>query len=283
MSEIYRNSTQFVYLDIHGSVADATPTAVCNGTPLEVTGPQTIDSGAQRWTATIGLVQTQNVGELKVTWDFTLDGLTAQKVDYFDVVVPLVELGDLLVEFADAGVAEADLLRVEKKVRNYIENYTNQKFSPSLETITVKATGTNLILPKRLISVTETNPTFLGGYTIDNDGWGMTLTVPYDYDYPGVIVAPYSNPNVFYRNVQNVAITGRWGYDRVPQAVQEAAELLIEDFIAPESVYRDKYLASLTSPDWRIQFNSKAFTGTGNARVDQLLSGFVNTNRWLVI
>ena len=281
MSEIYKNSTHFVYLDISGGTADAPPTAVCNGVSLNVQGPELVN-GVERWTAVVGLVQTQSVGELAVTWSFTMDGTPATKVDYLDVVAPLLELDDLLDEFG-GEVEESDLIKAERKVRSYIESYTGQVFAPSLETVTVKATGTSVILPKRLISVTETNPVFLSGYTIENNGWGITLTVPYDYDYPGVIIAPYSNADAFYHGERKIAITGRWGWDRAPKPVQEAALLLVEDFLAPEAAYRDKYLESLTSPDWRIQFHGNAFRGTGNVRVDQLLADYVNKNRWVII
>lgn len=276
MTDIYRNSIKEVHLDIQGANADATPTATANGNALVVTAGTSPATGVERWVATIGIDKTQNVGELPVVWSFTINGGTAvTQTDYYDVVVPLVSVSDLLVEFEDCGETEEELIKAEHKVRTFIESYTGQVFAPYDATVILKVSGTTFFLPKKLISFTESDPVFLSAPVIEGDGWKLRVTAPLDYDYPGVIQAPYSSLDTYYRYSRQVSITGRWGYERVPNQVREAAIILIGDLLSPDSVYRDKGLISLTSPDWRIQYHASALKGTGSIRVDQLLEDYV--------
>lgn len=78
-------------------------------------------------------------------------------------------------------------------------------------------------------------------------------------------------------------ITGAWGYNVVPSPVKEAAKLLINDYACSEQMYRDRYLDSIKSADWRLQYNAQAFLQTGNVRADQLLSDFVMKRGWALI
>jgi len=78
-------------------------------------------------------------------------------------------------------------------------------------------------------------------------------------------------------------ITGTWGYQAVPQPVREAAKLLINDYACSEQQYRDRYLESVKSADWRLQFTSGAYARTGNVRADQLLYDYVVERGWAVI
>lgn len=77
-------------------------------------------------------------------------------------------------------------------------------------------------------------------------------------------------------------ITGDWGYKTVPPAVKEAARLLVNDYACSEAAYRDRYLESIKAADWRLQFSSRAWESTGNARADYLLSDYVILD-WAVI
>jgi hypothetical protein len=78
-------------------------------------------------------------------------------------------------------------------------------------------------------------------------------------------------------------ISGQWGWNSVPAAVQEAAALLAHDYACADVLYRDRYLTSMTAADWRIQFNAGAFSDTGNVRANQLLEEYVIKNNWVAI
>jgi hypothetical protein len=74
-----------------------------------------------------------------------------------------------------------------------------------------------------------------------------------------------------------------WGYDAVPDEVQEAAMLLANDYASHEVGYRDRYLQILKIQQDSLTYHNAAFRGTGNARVDLLLGGFRRQNGMIVL
>lgn len=115
----------------------------------------------------------------------------------------------------------------------------------------------------------------------DGDGEGPFIG-PLGSRPGGVIVAPGAGRATAWRNDYPFQITGLWGYETIPEPVKEAARLLINDYACSEIMYRDRYLESIKSADWRLQFSSRAWQATGNVRADQLLSEFVLLD-WAVI
>lgn len=120
----------------------------------------------------------------------------------------------------------------------------------------------------------------------DDDGiWTLPLPGEPGYEKTGhglVIAPPGARTPTVWRDDYPFSITGNWGYKSVPGAVQEAARLLVNDYGCREAAYRDRYLESIKAADWRLQFSSRAWESTGNARADYLLSEFVILD-WAVI
>ena len=288
MNEIFRNSTHNVYLDIHGGVADAPPTAVVGTTPLAVQGPETIGA-AQRWTAIVSLAQTQNVGPLAVDWSFSIGGQPVQKTDYFSVVVPLVDISDVRGELeVPVNITDSQIMRAERQVRRIVERTCGQQFSPTKETVLVKGSGaTSIKLPKRLISIDNVTDPRTGlqlvNFDIRNDGWNLIRT-SYMYNSPtltvtGPIFDPYNyNYTLTWLSGHEWSITGTWGWNYPPPAVQDATLVLIEQRLCPETIYRDNYFTSMKASDWRFDIGNGAFTGTGNVVSDQLLAPYIVSN-----
>lgn len=99
----------------------------------------------------------------------------------------------------------------------------------------------------------------------------------------GITVAPWASGRATpWKQDYPFQITGDWGYKSVPAAVKEAAKLLVNDYACSEAAYRDRYLESIKAADWRLQFSSRAWESTGNARADHLLSDYVILD-WAVI
>jgi hypothetical protein len=82
---------------------------------------------------------------------------------------------------------------------------------------------------------------------------------------------------------QPYQITAEWGYDAVPEEVQEAALLLANDYITNDSEYRDRYLEILKIQQDSFTYHPGAFRGTGNARVDLLLGPFRRQNGMVIL
>lgn len=285
MSEIYNNTSQYVYLDILGATADATPTAKIGTTDLPVTGPTTVD-GKEQWKAVIGFNNTINNGEFDVVWTFDIDGVPTTKKDHFEVVTPLIDAGTIRTELdLPIDITDADIVMGERRVRRLIEKHCGQRFQLSNETLRIRGTGDKILAtPKRALSITSITEARTGlaqaYYAITNDGWGIDRSAGFvwtdqAYTVTGVIFSPYAVLGRTWMYNAEWDVNGSWGWENVPTPVQEAALVLLEQRLCAQSVYRDNYLQSITAADWRMQFDPEAYYGTGSAAADHLLSEYI--------
>lgn len=288
MAEIYRNTTQFVYLDIYNGEADSEPEAVIAGdTPYILDVVEDTDfEPAQRWVVEIPLSETQDVRDFNIVWTFSVNGQDAAKVDRLTVVVPLVDLDDIRSELElPTETTDAQIVLMERRVRRIIEAHCNQKFEPRVETLTLTGVGTKqLTLPKRLISVTALRDNRAGalwfGFSIQNDGWALRRVSGYYYGEDATssapIYAPYTSHGLYAKWPAGFVweVTGTWGWEYVPEEVREAALTLLEQRLCSQSAYRDNYLSSMKAADWRFDYFQESILGTGNAVADSLLESY---------
>lgn len=74
-------------------------------------------------------------------------------------------------------------------------------------------------------------------------------------------------------------IDGDFGYKVVPQDIQEACELLIQDIKNDNLKYINRYIESFDNEDFKIKFAKNPTTGTGNMFVDKILEKYRNRLR----
>lgn len=240
---------------------------------------------------------------------------------FYEVVSPLLTKQELQRILDDEDLADEDVWEVESAVRHVIQAYTGQKFGYDKgKTLTVEGHGeTALRLPERLIAITGVNTMTSAldtrAFIITSDGWylkkGWAEAVPLaatsdstfwgessfnntiytdpddsvnpGYEDGGIIVAPgASGRATAWKQDYPFEITGDWGHKTIPTAVKEAAKLLVNDYACSETLYRDRYLESIKAADWRLQFSSRAWESTGNARADYLLSDYILMD-WAVV
>jgi hypothetical protein len=67
------------------------------------------------------------------------------------------------------------------------------------------------------------------------------------------------------------------GYLRVPDDVEQAAKLLIEDLKCGKLDYYKRYVTAYNTDQFRIQFDKAMLGGTGNFLVDKILDKYVKT------
>jgi hypothetical protein len=67
------------------------------------------------------------------------------------------------------------------------------------------------------------------------------------------------------------------GYLRVPEDVEYAAKLLIEDLKCGKLDYYKRYVTAYNTDQFRIQFDKAMLGGTGNFLVDKILDKYVKT------
>lgn len=235
---------------------------------------------------------------LVLTVTFELDGSQEKRV-FLNVATPYLELHELYSILEDED--EEAAWEVEAAVRHVINAHTGQEFGLTEEPQTISGNGATLATTRPVLelkTLTEdggevfNSSTDLGkfDYRIAGDGWYIKRptwsehTVRNDrshYYSANPIKAPTFVNSEFRSNSVYVA-NGRFGYEEVPHAVREAAKLLVNDYACADSLYRDRYLKSMRSADWKIDFASGAWIATGNARADLLLNPYI-VNRLVII
>lgn len=268
-----------------------------------------------RYSVSVPFAYTQNEGEYEVHWEFQYsdDGGTYTYLNHTPVsivrpYIPLTEVASIIEASGESAP------RIEVAVRNLINSFCGQSFGYGRKTLKVAGRGSSsLRLPEKLHKVYSIQRegfdrrlydvadvlgnSFLGQglFRVTGDGWYLATSGAYvggggikaDYHGQLTVTGPIYDPYKHYTSVFSPAsvlmIDGEWGWKEVPGPVQEAARLLANDFACQDSIYRDRYVEAITSADWRLQFNSGAYTKTGNARADQLLSNYVLPRGWLVV
>ena len=72
------------------------------------------------------------------------------------------------------------------------------------------------------------------------------------------------------------------GWDKVPGNVQQACVELMKDYFGKDNIWKNKYIKNIQTFDWKFEYSSEVYSGTGNAYADQLLAPYV-INRMVVI
>ncbi len=71
------------------------------------------------------------------------------------------------------------------------------------------------------------------------------------------------------------------GYKNIPSDIVKATELLVEDIACGKLEYYKRYATAYSTDQFRIQFDSNMFEGTGNIIVDKILSKYAKSIRKL--
>lgn len=205
------------------------------------------------------------------------------------VVTPYANISEIrdVLGVSASLYTDAELLRAERRVRGVIDGFTGQNFGRFIGTRKVTGAGeSQLKLPERLVSIESLGGAYVipdpAYYAVRGGGYYIGTTAPLpdngDLVFTSVIRSPDSmyHNNIFRENVV-YTITGVWGWDAVPTSIKEAALLLIEDSLDPDSEYRERYGAIVRAADWTFEYHDKAYDGTGNATADRLLEPY---KRW---
>ncbi len=306
MRTIYVNSSdRKAYLDVPVTPVSGTLEVVIKEQGVLVHTVSTVTAADSRYSIDIPFALAQSDRSLEIQWtfDYVEDGHTYEydNKTYVDVVTPILPIRDIQAILGD-NFNDEEVADVERAVRHIIQAHTGQFFGKFFGKKYITGSGEPYLrLPSKLISLNTVN-----GNTYWNDalavrgsGWYLQSrtygvpTVRADFDgwhedpwgYSGrvPIVAPYTKTTFNFLDNVEYEVDGVWGWNSVPTAVQEAARLLVNDYACSDSMYRDRFLSSMTAADWRIQFHEGAFSNTGNVRANQLLAEFVLRRGWVII
>jgi len=248
---------------------------------------------------------THDEGVVNLLVTFEIDGEEFNRSLDVNVVTPYIELHEIKDILGDAA-DDQECFDAEAAARQIINAHTGQEFGLFVGTVKVLSNYDEALpLPRRLIEPTKIvagtipifdrdTPTsylnFLGenqfvttgsGWFLKRPIWSSSIIVGDMYSSDPIEAPRFTGVHKFDNDVE-YTITGKFGYESVPEPVRQAAKILTEQYECADREYREQYLESIKSADWRIQFNSGAYRRTGNARADKLLSPYV-INRAKVI
>jgi hypothetical protein len=85
----------------------------------------------------------------------------------------------------------------------------------------------------------------------------------------------------FIRNY-SYRVQGKFGWESVPDEVEQACLQLMGHYFDKDRYWKDQYLKSVQTFDWKFEYSSDVNRGTGCAYADKLLSSYV-LNQMVVI
>lgn len=283
---VYRDTNTSVVFE-HPHAGPLTATVYREGVVTPILTTTGLSSVGGKYTLPLTYTSTSIDGKLTIIW--TATGF--ERKQRVDVVTPIVALSRLRTLYEDGNPSDAELSKLENTVRVVIESYTGQSFGYFEGAKTFIGTGGNSILfSQRLNKLIAFDGGWPGTLKIAMGGWSLIVIPEYMLGIKeappeefltiittDVIRIPEWYVKRFNRGV-TYTVTGEWGYDAVPEDVQEAAMLLANDFLCSESLYRDRYLDSIKIQQDTITYHPGAYRGTGNARADLLLERYIKPN-----
>lgn len=215
-----------------------------------------------------------------VTLDITVNDGSGQfsVKENIEVVTPLfthIDLGD--------AYEPEKTPELERLVRAVVEAKTGQSFGKKSEAYPV-STGQRIInFDAPLIRFTGVSDRYLTDTTtlsppkIPFEVMEDRFSVAVDWDSYDVKTDSFwlaSN-----RRPRYMFLYGEFGYDRVPEDVKQAALLIAGMWTDDQSVWRDRYIRTIRSSDWSVQYSGMSYRSTGSVTADMLLESYVRKNQ----
>lgn len=243
--------------------------------------------------------------KFKVIWQYSVDGNEASHSYFIDVVTPYANLADVIDDL-NYGTDVSDpnyktyheLQMAEKYARKLIEIYTAQFFYLYDDVQIVYGSGADILpMPFRLAEIHEVYENdvllvdningvnnWLYSPIVSESGFGIRvnrqdLMDNIVYTANGMVPPSINDigPNGAFRKDARYAVQGRFGWTAVPDNVEEACIILIKQFFEKDTDWKNRYVKSISTFDWKFDFMEDAHRGTGNLYADQLLQPYVIT------
>lgn len=251
---------------------------------------------------------TNRVREFKLIWNYEVEGNDVIKTIEVYITKPYTDITQAIDELkfgADPSDPSyksfADLQLAERYARNKIEDLTGQQFAPHEMTYAVYGDNSDIIsLPEKMIEIhkiyandvllvdnLEDINNWLYDPQITESGYGIRVnrqnivdnTV---YSANGMVPPDSAYSGRAFSNGVRYVIEGVFGWEEVPQQVEQACIELMGHYFEKDNNWKDHYLKKVSTFDWNFEYDSQVFSGTGCAYADKLLSPFIVTQMVLI-
>jgi hypothetical protein len=246
---------------------------------------------------------------LKFLWQYDIGGESITKEEKVFCVTPYTDITQAQ-DYLGFGSDPSDpnyktydeILAAEKYARSIIEDYTGQKFYIYDDSYTIHGSGADLLpLPYRINSLHELyqNDILLEDTINNTSNWGFRVMIAESgyalrvnradmvdntvYVANGMVPPSINDVGygAFIRNY-SYRVQGKFGWESVPDEVEQACLQLMGHYFDKDRYWKDQYLKSVQTFDWKFEYSSDVNRGTGCAYADKLLSSYV-LNQMVVI
>jgi len=243
--------------------------------------------------------------KFKLKWTYAIESELVHHYSNVDVVYPYIDLADSM-EDLGFGTDPSDpntktyheIIMAEKYARKIIEFYTGQNFYLYTDTHVVYGDSSDsLRLPSKINQIysLHENDILLLDNLNDINNWSYSTQISESgfgirinradmldntvYTANGMIPPSinYTDGGVF-RNGSSYIVHGLFGWDSVPDDVNQACIQLMGHFFDKDRAWKDQYIKKIQTFDWNIEYSSNIHSGTGCSYADKLLEPYVITN-----
>jgi len=242
-------------------------------------------------------------------WEYEYEGVDHTHITYLDVVTPYISIQEAI---EDLGLGSDsndpnyktyhEIRMAEKYARKMVEHYTGQKFYLYDNTFTIMGNDSDTLPLSskmwRLHTLHQNDQLWIDnlnninrlGYLIEptTSGFGLkinqsTLLDGDTYIANGMVPPSIHDvsPNIFKRG-RHYDVYARFGWDTVPDEVEQATIEIMRSYFSKDRAWKDRYVSKISTTDWDFEYSSNAFSGTGSAYADKLLSDYVVTQMVVV-
>jgi hypothetical protein len=260
-------------------------------------------SSSMGWTATLTSDSAAYDRRVKIEWIQTTASSASAIFEYATLIRPFATASRIrTLADIENTTTDATLVKNERKARYFLQAHTGTDFTKEYKSLVVYGNNSDILsLPTPLIRLDKI-------YEDDILIYDMVSTASvneFDFnletslsrtrikiintedeferavqEFPEVHVLPYDG--VFKKDCQ-YKITGIWGYQYVPNEIEQATALLVEDYLCNDFNIRNKNISKLSNDSYDLTYASNAGTGTGNLLVDKLISPWLSAPRFMVI
>jgi hypothetical protein len=281
--------------------------AISPNTLLATLTPSIDENNPGTYIVNIPYQYTDRNKTLRLVWNYTVNGTVVKKSDEIFVITPYVDFNhaqDLgfSTDSSDPGYKSyKDLLMAEKYARKKIEEYTGQDFYLHEESYVAYGHGSDTLpLPEKITELYKlhVNDILLLDNIADVNNWSYDVVISESgygirinranmldstvYTANGMVPPSINDSSGVFQLGATYKVYGRFGWASVPDNVELAAIELMKDFFSNDKEWRNKYIKSIQTFDWKFDYNGSAFSGTGNSYADQLLSEYVITKSVII-
>lgn len=313
MQNIVKGTKEKIHLNVYSdgnlAQADSIPTITISDADSTSNVPFTgynnvatvneMPLGVYSFTITPDLTQINRT--LQIVWSYTLGGSSLSETQYYTIESVYSTVSETQ-DFLGYGPTPSgsnyqdpkDIASAEKIARTIIDGYTGQKFYTYYGSQEVYGKGSDACeLTEKMLTLDKVweNDILLIDNTVNpaKNGFGFALEITptgrairivnqgHDVRYDNQV-----DPAVLYygrfRDQARYKFQGQIGYKYVPEDIKLASMLLVNDILANDYNWRNKYLQKVDLSEISFEMAKGAFNGTGNITVDNILDQYRNVN-----